>query len=223
MVKVPEQTSTFIWDLDGTLIDSFGVFEAVLSEVLPGYNRELPSREIMLQNYHGSLEDSISAVLGGVSGQELSEIVQDFVRAQNPHYADIDSHVFPDALRLAMRASEAGVTQIVVTNRAHEGRMNASPRYIVQNSELRSLIDVVISGDDGEHRKPKPEVLGSQKIVPENTLVIGDQFVDGEFARNLGVRAVLVARGAEIPHLERLGDSWQNHITAVQSLDEVHL
>lgn len=223
MMKVPKQTSTFIWDLDGTLINSLGVFAEVLADILPAHNYSVPSLEVIARNHHGSLDDSINTMLGGVSSKVLAALVQDFLKAQNHHYELVDQHIFPDALRLAKRAHKAGIIQILVTNRDHAGRMNASPRNIVQNSKLHGLIDVIICGDDSRHRKPKPEVLGSQKIVPETTLVIGDQFVDGEFAMNLDARGLLVAHDAKIPHLTKLGDGWQQRVTIVQSFDEVQL
>ena len=54
-----------------------------------------------------------------------------------------------------------------------------------------------------------------------NVLVIGDQFVDAEFARNLKGRAVLICRDGEPVHLDRLSDGWEDHVDIVKSLDEV--
>lgn len=92
----------------------------------------------------------------------------------------------------------------------------------------KEIIDTVVSGDDSEHRKPKPAVisrlLDSGQITPETTLVIGDQFVDGEFAKNLGARAVLVCRReGQIPHLEKLGEGWQRHVDIGKTFEEVEL
>lgn len=223
---IDKEITSVVWDLDGTLLDSFGVFQEVLAEILPDHNLVLPSLEVLVNNYHGSLADSINSVLGGLESDKLNAIVQDFLTAQNSHYEVIEHHIFPDALRLAERAHKRGLTQILVTNRDHEGRLLASPRSIVERSALKSLIDITICGDDSEHRKPNPEVFGSLledgTIKPELTVVIGDQFVDGEFARNLGAKAILVSRNSEqIAHMNKLGTGWQDHVNIVSSLDEV--
>ena len=226
MTEIHSDTNTLIWDLDGTMLDSLGVLEDALSEVLPSYNRQLPSHEVMLANFHGSLEDSIDHSLGGLEPTELAAIVRDFLVVQDNYYDVIEKHLFPDATSLAKRAHDAGYKQILVTNRAHEGRLKASPRSIVANSELRDYIDVVICGDDSEHRKPKPAVLGAlvSLIVPSEVLVVGDQFVDAEFAKNLGSAAVLVNRNGHQPmHMERLGEDWCDFTQIVASLDEVRL
>lgn len=216
---------TIIWDLDGTLLDSFAIYEDVLSQILPKYNRRIPSPEEIVMNYHGGLHDSIGGVLDGdVTAEELQTIVDDFLAAQDSHYEIIEGHLFKDAERLAKRAHGAGTRQIIVTNRDHLKRMHASPRSIVANSDLKHYVDIVICGDDSEHRKPKPEVLGGFKDIymPEETIVIGDQFVDAEFAYNLGVNAVLVHRDGGVPHhMDKLAHDWKSHVTIVDSLDSV--
>jgi phosphoglycolate phosphatase-like HAD superfamily hydrolase len=220
--------ATILWDLDGTLIDSFGIFEEVLNDILSSHSKVILPTEELRKNFHGTLEESISATVGKVSSMELAALVGEFLELQNTYYEVIDHHIFPDAIKLAQTAVTAGIPQTIVTNRAHVGRLNASPRYIVENSILRTLIKNVVSGDDSEHRKPNREVINSLmqsgEINPAETLVIGDQYVDAEFAINLRAQAVLVARDAiMIPHLERLGDDWKDKVRFVGSLNEVKL
>ncbi len=82
------------------------------------------------------------------------------------------------------------------------GRLNASPRSIIERSKLNGIIDMVICGDDSQHRKPHPEVIAplinGGEIVPERTVVVGDQFVDAEFARNIGSKALVVSRSKNL-------------------------
>ncbi len=219
-----------IWDLDGTLIDSLGIFTEVLCDVLPGHGfNDRPGAQIFSENRHGSLAESINNIIGGnVSEATIEAIIADFLIAQNEHFEDIERHIFPDAKRLAQRLYAADVFQIMVTNRFHEGRLNASPRSIVQRSSLRGRIDAVVCGDDSSFRKPDPKVvnryLESGMLSGERSLVIGDQFVDAQFARNLGARAILVSRdGSPIPHIEKLGKDWSDYVTIVQSLDQVKI
>lgn len=223
---VTVEAKSIIWDLDGTLIDSFGIYTEVLAEILPQYGWPMPPEQTLIENYHGSLTDTISNVLGGVEPDELESIIQDFLQAQNGHYEIIDHHFYPDALEFAKRAHSKGLFQAIVTNRNHMGRLNASPLSIVERSVLKDLIDTVVCGDDTEHRKPSAAVvdtlLAEGKIIPEETVVIGDQYVDAELARNLGAKAILVNRGTQpIAHLDRLGKNWQNDVQIVRSLNEV--
>lgn len=217
---------TIIWDLDGTLLDSFGVYEEALGILAPKYGLDVPSRELILANYHGSLQDSMSGALGGLQGERLEAIIKEFLVIQDTQYSVIEGHLFRDAEGLVARAHTKGIEQLLVTNRDHEGRNNASPRSIVLNSELRNYIDKVICGDDSQHRKPKPEVLGHRlsSLDLEATLVIGDQFVDAQFALNLGSRALIVCRDAEQPaNMSLLDEGWEDHITIVGTLSDVEV
>lgn len=209
------------------MIDSFGLYGEILAGILPKHGLEMPSVEIMAKNYHGSLKDSISHALGGGIVDELvNQLVHEFVAEQNEHYEIIEHHLFPDAVDLARRAHDCSITQVVVSNRDHTGRLNASPRSIVDRSELAGKIDDVVCGDDSVHRKPKPEVvehlLANGVVVPETTVVIGDQFVDALFAKSLGARAILVCRDRPEPeHMDRLGTDWHEYVTIVDSLNKV--
>jgi phosphoglycolate phosphatase-like HAD superfamily hydrolase len=214
---------TVIWDLDGTMLNSLGVLEDGLAAVLPGYGIVQPSHDKIVANYHGSLEESVNNILGGVEPVMLKAIVTDFLMAQDTHFDSIEDHLYPDALQLAKRLHDAGKQQLLVTNREHIGRLRASPRSIVANTELSRYIDAIVCGDDGLHRKPKPEVLDPVRslgrINLDQVIVIGDQFVDAELAHNLGARAILVSReGDTVPYLERLADGWEERTVVTPSL-----
>ncbi|HSX28114.1 MAG TPA: HAD hydrolase-like protein [Candidatus Saccharimonadales bacterium] len=214
-----------VWDLDGTIVDSFSIHEAILEQVLPVHDLELPPREELLAHFHGQLHESIGGLLGArVSEAQLQQIIKDFLVVDDAYITHPDDHFFRDAVDLANRAYAQGIEQLVVTNRAHGvDRGNASPRTMLQNSALRHMINRVICGDEGEHRKPAAAVLQGVDFDPGTTLVVGDQFVDARFACNLGARAVLVCRHDAIPHLEQLPEGWQASVQIVHSLDEVQL
>jgi phosphoglycolate phosphatase-like HAD superfamily hydrolase len=133
--------------------------------------------------------------------------------------------LFEDAIDLARRAHRAGKRQIVATNRPHGiDRGNGSPRNLVANSRLREVVDGILCGDDSEYRKPYREFLearfGPALIELGEIMVIGDQFVDAEFAHNIGCKAILVTRTDKIAHLERL-DSGEQYVDIVLSLHSV--
>jgi phosphoglycolate phosphatase-like HAD superfamily hydrolase len=219
------QAGVIIWDLDGTILDSLGVFEAVLGEILPKYDLLLPTHAEMLANFHGTLDESIDSVLGRPEPSVLASIVKDFLANQDSHYEIIEPHIFKDALHAMERAHAAGKRQILVTNRSHEGRLRASPRSIVANSDLSKYIDTVICGDDNEHNKPNPAVLGDllDELHDKSILVIGDQHVDAQFALSLHSKGVLVARDGRPAHLDALPAGWENQVQIVESLDTVEL
>lgn len=158
----------------------------------------------------------------------MSDIYAEFKALQKLHYEDdIDLHYYEDAVDLAHRANKLGLKQVVVTNRAHEGRGNASPHSIIGRSKINELISEIRCRDQVEFPKPDLRAIhdwfDSQKINPENVLVVGDQYIDAQLAINFGGRAVLVTRNGVIPRLEELGPDIQDKVFLVKSLHDVEL
>ena len=216
-----------VWDFDGTLMDSFGLYKSGVTDALTRLGMSIPADEVFVHNYHGRLRDSIQAVCG-VHGALLEEIYEVFVRSEERHYKHPDNLYFADAINLLHRTHAVGVLQIIISNRAHQGDdYLGSPRNLAQRSPLAGCIESVVCGDDNqEFHKPDARVLDSTELQlglrRSDLLVVGDQFVDAELARNLGCRAVIIARNSEqMPHLDRLADGWQEHVTIVRSLAEV--
>lgn len=219
-----------VWDLDGTITDSFGRFTELMAELAPTFGLPVPTRETMITNYHGPLGDSISASMGGaLTDKQLEKFVTEFLVKQQNHYLEVESHILEDALDLSKRATKAGLKQVLVTNRDHAGRGKASPRNIVANSSLKEHIHEIICGDEAQgFRKPDPKVLGDLLerwgIKPAEVLVVGDQHVDAQLALNLGAKAALVIRdGFELMNAHELDENWQDHVTIVSTLKNVTL
>lgn len=227
--EIASDIQTIIWDLDGTFLDSFGIYRNCLNEVLRKLGRPEINEQIFRNNHHGFIEDSIANVLreaGQTTAKaELAEIIREFYVLDNAYITDVDCHLFEDAVDLAEQAHKTDKRQLVVTNRPHDtDRGNGSPRNLVANSRLRDFVSDVLCGDDSEFRKPYREFLearfGSDLAELGKIIVIGDQFVDAEFAHNIGCDAILVTRADRITHLERL-DNWQDYVQIVPSLRDV--
>lgn len=218
-----DNIAAIAWDLDGTLLDSYGIYKQILSEVADEHGHQLPSDEVIMKNFHGHLDASIKASLGLETDEEVAKAYERFLERQEGHYDnDIEAHLFNDAIQLAQQAAEQGIPQIIVTNRYHEGRGSASPRAIVAATALADCINEIRCGDEVEFGKPDARSIGDWveelKIPSEQLLVIGDQHVDAELAVNLGARALLVGRNGDIPHLRKF-EPGQG--TVVESLHDI--
>lgn len=217
-----EGTSLIIWDLDGTLLNSFGVHVDIVTQVFHKHGLPIPDDKEMEHHFHGKLRDSIAGLAGEAGKDRLDELLEDFLQIDNVYMENVDDYLFEDAVALAKKAHEAGIQQVLVTNRAHgKDRGNASPRAIVNNSELFNYIDTVLCGDEVIFHKPDPRVFNETDLTinPARTLVIGDQFVDAQFAYNLGAPSVIVRRdGSAIPHIDRLHDDVHATVTITKRL-----
>lgn len=223
-----ENVKGIIWDLDGTLLDSFGIFEQVIADIVQESGHIMPTREHIRNNYHGSLKETVQQVLGLQSAEELDMAIDSFLKKQEHHYADdLGAHLFKDTTMLAQQAAAQGIHQLLVTNRDHQGTGNASPRTIIAATVLADCIHEIHPGDEVAYRKPDPRAVGdwmiNHNIAPQELVVIGDQFVDAQLALNIGARAILIKRNGDIPHLLHCTHQDLDDIAIVDDLEEVEL
>lgn len=225
-MEITANTKAIIWDLDGTLLDSFEIYANVLAEALVLHQLPLPERSVLLTNFHGTLEDSIATALSLTDDKRLAAILSDFLVAQKQYYQVPDKHLFTDAVKLATRAAAAGLQQFVITNRTHTNRGSASPRHIIEHSRLAGAINDFVCSDENAFHKPDSRValplLARYGLQPSQVVVIGDQHVDAELAQNLGTRAIIVVRGEQSPHLDNI-NNWRHFTTVVTSLNKIKL
>lgn len=215
-----------VWDFDGTILDSFKLQVDTLTEVMQRRGLPVPPYDVFVHNYHGLLRDSIKNICN-VDGSQLDEIFEEFIQTEEHHYEHPGDMYYADAIDLLRRTHAAGLKQIIVSNRVHHDPDRlGSPRNLARREPLAGMIELAVCGDDNEFHKPDARVLDEAERIlgleRDKLIIIGDQFVDAELTYNLGARAVLVSRtGQPIPHLDRLKDGWQDHVTIVKNLSDV--
>jgi phosphoglycolate phosphatase-like HAD superfamily hydrolase len=230
-MNIDKNTQTIVWDLDGTILDSFRIYKECLSRVFVQNNLLEPPEIVLRQNHHGTLDETIHDVLSDLghdtSKHYVDKLLQQFLEIDVEYLENPDDNLFTDAINLISRLHTAGKSQIVVTNRTHGiDRQNASPRTLINNSLVRGMLDDIICSDEVKVRKPSRAALSEKygedlrELGP--IVVIGDQFVDAQFARNLGGRAVLVQRTDTLHHMQSI-ENWQSFVDVVPSLNDVLL
>jgi len=179
------QKTAFIWDLDGTLLDSY---EAILSGIeetfgqfsIP-YDKE-KVREFIL-NY--SVQDLLVQV---AEERKLDVKVLNQVRAQSLAEKNAQVVLMPGAHEVLDWADQVGIQQFVYT---HKGD-NAFT--ILRDLGLESYFTEILTSQSGFARKPNPEaatyLLDKYQLDPEKTYYIGDRTLDVEFAQNSGIQSI---------------------------------
>ena len=199
--------TAFIWDLDGTLLDSY---EAILSGIeetfcqfsIP-YDKE-KVREFILKF---SVQDLLEQV---AEERKLDVEVLNQVRAQSLAEKNAQIVLMPGAREVLAWADEAGILQFVYT---HKGD-NAFT--ILRDLGLESYFTEILTSQSGFERKPSPEaatyLLDKHQLDPEKTYYIGDRTLDVEFAKNSGIQSInflessfegnhMIQALADIPHI----------------------
>ena len=179
------QKIAFIWDLDGTLLDSY---EAILSGIeetfgqfsIP-YDKE-KVREFILRY---SVQDLLEQV---AEERNLDAEVLNQVRAQSLAEKNAQVILMPGAGEVLAWADQARIQQFVCT---HKGD-NAFT--ILRDLGLESYFTEILTSQSGFARKPSPEaatyLLDKYQLNLDNTYYIGDRTLDVEFAQNSKIQSI---------------------------------
>ena len=179
------QKTAFIWDLDGTLLDSYeaillGIEETFGQFAIP-YDKE-KVREFILKY---SVQDLLVQV---AEERKLDVEVLNQVRAQSLAEKNAQVVLMQGAREVLDWADETGIQQFVYT---HKGN-NAFT--ILRDLGLESYFTAILTSQSGFARKPSPEaanyLIDKYQLNPENTYYIGDRTLDVEFAQNSGIQSI---------------------------------
>ena len=179
------QKTAFIWDLDGTLLDSYeailsGIEETFAQFAIP-YDKE-KVREFILKY---SVQDLLVQV---AEERKLDVEVLNQVRAQSLAEKNAQVVLMPGARDVLDWADQVGIQQFVYT---HKGD-NAFT--VLRDLGLESYCTEILTSQSGFARKPNPEaatyLLDKYQLDPEKTYYIGDRTLDVEFAQNSGIQSI---------------------------------
>ncbi|MBL0087623.1 MAG: phosphoglycolate phosphatase [Ideonella sp.] len=213
-VALPTGLQAAIVDLDGTMVDTVGDFEAALNAMLGDLGRPGVSRGFIERTVGKGSEHLIRSTLAQV-GAEPSMYDPAWQRYQH-HYVAINgrhSAVYAGVVEGLQALAAAGLKLACLTNKP-----TAFAKPLLAAKGLDRYFQAVFGGDAFERKKPDPlplqrtcDALGS---LPAHTLMIGDSANDAQAANAAGCPVVLVTYGynhgdpiREVPalaHIDRI-------------------
>jgi HAD superfamily hydrolase (TIGR01509 family) len=183
----------FLFDVDGTLIDSVDLHAKAWQETLAHFGFDIPYEQVRAQIGKGGdqllpvfvpedrlerLGDRIEKYRGELFKRKYLEQVRPF-----PRVRDLFLRVKRDGVRIAL-ASSANADEL--------------SRY-KKLANIDDLVDAETAGSDVERSKPCPDVfeaaIARVSVAPERAIVIGDTPYDAIAARRAGLRTVGVLCG----------------------------
>ena len=179
------QKTAFIWDLDGTLLDSY---EAILSGIEETFAQfSIPYDKEKVREF--ILKFSVQDLLEKVAEERKLDVeVLNQMRAQSLAEKNAQVVLMSGAREVLKWADVAGIQQFVYT---HKGD-NAFT--ILRDLGLESYFTEILTSQSGFARKPSPEaaiyLLDKYQLNPDNTYYIGDRTLDVEFAQNSGIQSI---------------------------------
>ncbi|WP_395700527.1 phosphoglycolate phosphatase [Aquabacterium sp.] len=184
-----------IVDLDGTMVDTVGDFEAALNRMLDELCLPHVDRGFIERTVGKGSEHLIRTTLAHVGAAVA--LYDPAWTAYQRHYLSINgehSAVYPGVVEGLRRLRACGLPLACLTNKP-----TAFARPLLARKGLDGFFAEVFGGDAFERKKPDPlplqmtcRALGSE---PSRTLIIGDSSNDARAARAAGCPVVLVSYG----------------------------
>jgi HAD superfamily hydrolase (TIGR01509 family) len=182
-----------IWDMGGTLVDTYPALDATLVEVV---------------ERHGGAVDpaSVAALTRRSTGHAIEELAGRFGIATSEfraaeaslkeHWRTAPPPVVDGAREAMATARDLGGLNVIVTHRDA-----ASARDLVAGLGLD--VDDLLCAPAGYPRKPAPdmylEVLSRHDLTADSCLAVGDRPIDAEAAAGAGIdSAMLVTAGLDL-------------------------
>jgi 2-phosphoglycolate phosphatase len=187
----PALVRGLIFDLDGTLIDSYAAIAASLNQARAAFDLSALADDQVRRKVGHGLERLIAELVG-------PNRIEEGVRIFHDHYAEVFSamtDLLPGVREALAELSRRGYRMSVASNKpARFGRR------ILEELGLERLFDVVHGPDSVGRPKPDPAMLRaclqSMDRPAGDSVYVGDMPLDVESACNADVPVVLVAGGS---------------------------
>lgn len=176
----------FIWDLDGTLLDSYAVIVNSLMEAYADKGISLKRAEVDSYVIEYSVSDFVK-MMEQKTGLDYTEMRSRYSVIADRDKADI---VLAKNAREVLDALAAkGARNMVFTHRGH------TTEFVLKNLGIFDCFDDIIASTSGFARKPAPDALNylirKHNLSREKVFYVGDRTIDMDCAKGAGVRGIL--------------------------------
>lgn len=176
----------FIWDLDGTLLDSYGIIVSSLKEMINEKGIYIDKEEIAKHVIEYSVSSFIEKILPQTN-RSFEEIKKRYSEISSSRAMHIKA--MPYAEKLLKALCDLMVLNFVYT---HRGRTTEA---VLNNVGIKHYFKEIITSQSGFPRKPDPDAINylvdKYKLEKNSTFYVGDRSIDIDCAKNAGIRSIL--------------------------------
>lgn len=184
---------TYIFDLDGTLLDTLGDLAASVNHALRSFGMEergIDFIRMSVGNGVGSL--IMRSVPDGTAAETADKVIAVFKEHYTAHGQEL-TVPYPGIVDMLRRLKASGARTAVVSNKFDAATKRLCAHY------FGGMMDVAIGESEGIRRKPAPdtveEALRQLRASRENAVYVGDSDVDIATARNSRLPCISVLWG----------------------------
>ena len=189
-----------LFDLDGTILDSIGIYYQIIEIVFQRLDIPMPSKdELRDAAKNGDFE------WGRVFPEEKTPQEKDgLIKKTREIITEIYPNLFGTHVKLIPKAKEAleaisqkGIKMGIVTSTPRQSMQVKLPPLV--DSGINNLLEVIIHADDAPRKKPAPDPLlecsSRLGIQPKDCMYVGDARIDIQAGKAAGMKTVAVLTG----------------------------
>ncbi len=183
--------NTYLFDMDGTLLDTLADLTAAVNHTLEQYGYPRRTIEQVRKGLGNGAVKLMAAMLPqGEETPGFADIMRDY-RAWYQAHACVETCPYPGVPEMLKRLRQRGCKVAIVSNKPHGAACELAERFFP---------GVPTFGERPETpRKPAPDMvfhaLAALGAGKENAVYVGDSEVDVQTARNAGLPVIGVAWG----------------------------
>ena len=183
----------FLFDMDGTLIDAFGAYEAAFVEAFKSVGWVY--KKGMLEPFYGQVDKEILRIM--LKKDRVDDEVERLVELKRRHYLKIARDaikILPCAVEVIKILKDKNVKVAIATS----GQRSAT-EIAVDKLGIRDAVDSVITGTEVKKGKPDPELFfraaEMMNVLPNQCIVVEDSLHGIEAGKRAGMMTVAVGTG----------------------------
>lgn len=188
-----EENLTFIWDLDGTLLDSYDAILAGLEETYERFQLTFDREKVKNYILRCSVKDLLWEVTAeaGLDFDEVSAFRATSLREKNASV-----QLMAGAREVLDWTVAQGIRNFIYTHKGNNAFV------LLKELRVDQYFTEVITSESGFQRKPHPEalkyLLEKYQLDKSKTYYIGDRQLDVDTAKRAGISSINLMIGASV-------------------------
>ena len=183
-----------IFDFDGTLGDTRRTIVTTMQMTIAELGLPKRSESECASTIGFPLSGCFEALFPDLPKEQVQQCTDTYRRLFNENLQSFKPQTFPRVVETLSALKELGLTLTIASSRSHFSLVDLTRELMIAD-----CISYLIGADDVKQAKPNPEpvlnTLAAMKFNANETLVVGDMFVDILMGINAGARTCGVTWG----------------------------